>query len=125
VVAAPLVIAVGLVLAAVTQVDNAPVALVVTWAVALTITGAGIGAGWPHLSAWAMQCVDQKEGAAAGAAINTIEVIAGAFGAGLAGVVVNSAEGDVVIAARALFAVFAAVGVLGALASRRAARGLQ
>jgi hypothetical protein len=125
VVAAPLVIAVGLVLAAVTQVDDAPVALVVTWAVALTITGAGIGAGWPHLSAWAMQCVDQKEGAAAGAAINTIEVIAGAFGAGLAGVVVNSAEGDVVIAARALFAVFAAVGVLGALASRRAARGLQ
>ncbi len=125
VVAAPLVIAVGLMLAAVTQVDDAPVALVVTWAVALTITGAGIGAGWPHLSAWAMQCVDEKEGAAAGAAINTIEVIAGAFGAGLAGVVVNSAEGDVVIAARALFAVFAAVGVLGALASRRAARGLQ
>ena len=125
VVAAPLVIAVGLMLAAVTQVDNASVALVVTWAVALTITGAGIGAGWPHLSAWAMQCVDEKEGAAAGAAINTIEVIAGAFGAGLAGVVVNSAEGDVVIAARALFAVFAAVGVLGALASRRAARGLQ
>ena len=122
--AAPLVIAVGLVLAAVTQVDNAPVGLVVTWAVALTITGAGIGAGWPHLSAWAMQCVDEQEGAAAGAAINTIEVIAGAFGAGLAGVVVNSAEGDVVIAARALFAVFAAVGLLGALASRRAARNL-
>ncbi len=122
--AAPLVIAVGLFLAAVTQVDNAPVGLVVTWAVALTITGAGIGAGWPHLSAWAMQCVDEQEGAAAGAAINTIEVIAGAFGAGLAGVVVNSAEGDVVTAARALFAVFAAVGLLGALASRRAARNL-
>ena len=122
VVAAPLVIAIGLVLAAVTQADDAPVGLVVTWAVALTITGAGIGAGWPHLSAWAMQCVDEQEGAAAGAAINTIEVIAGAFGAGLAGVVVNSAHGDVVIAARALFAVFAAVGLLGALASRRAAR---
>ena len=50
---------------------------------------------------------------------------AGAFGAGLAGVVVNSAHGGVVIAARALFAVFAAVGVLGALASRRAVRGLR
>ncbi len=124
VMAAPLVIAVGLILAAVTQVDNAQVGLVVTWAVALTVTGAGIGAGWPHLSAWAMQCVDEKEGAAAGAAINTIEVIAGAFGAGLAGVVVNSAEGDLVLAARALFAVFAAVGLLGALVSRRAARGL-
>jgi MFS family permease len=124
VVAAPLVIAIGLVLAAGTQADDAPVGLVVTWAVALTITGAGIGAGWPHLSAWAMQCVDEQEGAAAGAAINTIEVIAGAFGAGLAGVVVNSAHGDVVIAARALFAVFAAVGLLGALASRRAARNV-
>jgi MFS family permease len=124
VMAAPLVIAVGLLLAAVTQIDNAPVGLVVTWAVALTITGAGIGAGWPHLSAWAMQCVDEREGAAAGAAINTIEVIAGAFGAGLAGVVVNSAEGNVVIAARALFAVFAVVGLSGALASRRAARNV-
>jgi MFS family permease len=124
VVAAPLVIGVGLLLAAVTQVDNAPVGLVLTWAVALTITGAGIGAGWPHLSAWAMQCVDEKEGAAAGAAINTIEVIAGAFGAGLAGVVVNGAEGNTVLAARALFAVFAAVGLLGALASRRAARNV-
>jgi MFS family permease len=125
VIAAPLVIALGLILTAVSQVENAPTSRVVTWAVALTITGAGIGAGWPHLSAWAMQCVDEQEGAAAGAAINTIEVIAGAFGAGLAGVVVNSAQGGVVIAARALFAVFATVGVLGALASRRAVRGLR
>ena len=52
-------------------------------------------------------------------------MIAGAFGAGLAGVVVNSAQGGVVIAARALFAVFAAVGVLGAFASRRAVRGVR
>ncbi len=125
VMAAPLVIAVGLALTAVSQVEHAPPGLVVIWALALTITGAGIGAGWPHLSAWAMQCVDEQEGAAAGAAINTVEMIAGAFGAGLAGVVVNSATGGVVIAARALFAVFAAVGVLGALASRRAVRGLQ
>ena len=92
VVVAPLVIALGLILAAATQVDNAPVGFVVTWALALTITGIGIGAAWPHLSAWSMQCVDDApEGAAAAAAINTVEVIAGAFGAGLAGVVVNSA----------------------------------
>ena len=125
VMAAPLVIAAGLAVTAVSQVEDASAGVVITWALALTITGAGIGAGWPHLSAWAMQCVDEKEGAAAGAAINTIEVIAGAFGAGLAGVVVNSAPGGVVIAARALFAVFAAVGVLGLLASRRAVRGLR
>jgi MFS family permease len=124
VVAAPLIIAVGLALAAVTQVENASTGFVVTWAVALTLTGVGLGSGWPHLSAWAMQCVDEEEGAAAGAAINTIEMIAGAFGAGLAGVVVNSADGSVVVAARALFAVFAVIGVLGALAARGAVRGL-
>jgi MFS family permease len=123
VVAAPLVMAAGLILAAATQVDNAPVGCVVLWALALTITGAGIGAGWPHLSAWAMQCVDDaKEASAAAAAINTVQLIAGAFGAGLAGVVVNSAQGGVVVAARWLFAVFAALGAAGALAAHRAAR---
>jgi len=127
VVVAPLVMAVGLILAAATQVDNAPVGLVVTWALALTITGIGIGAAWPHLSAWAMQCVDDaKEGAAAAAAINTVQLISGAFGAGLAGVVVNSAHGGgAVMAARALFAVFTVVGVAGAWAAYRATRGLR
>ena len=126
VVGAPVLIAVGLILAAATQVDNAAMGLVATWALALTITGVGIGAAWPHLSAWSMQFVDdEKEGAAAAAAINTIEVIAGAFGAGLAGVVVNTAHGSMVSAARALFAVFAVVGVLGALAAHRATRSMQ
>jgi MFS family permease len=126
VVFAPLVIALGLVLAAVTQVDNAPAGLVVTWALALTITGIGIGAAWPHLSAWSMQCIDDEaEGTAAAAAINTIEVIAGAFGAGLAGVVVNTAHGSMVIAARALFAVFAATGLLGVWAAHRATRAMR
>jgi MFS family permease len=117
------VMAIGLTLAAATQIDNAPVGFVVLWALALTITGTGIGAGWPHLSAWAMQCVDDaKEGSAAAAAINTVQLIAGAFGAGLAGVVVNSAQGDVAVAARWLFAVFAALGAAGALAAHRATR---
>jgi MFS family permease len=126
VVFAPLAIALGLGLAAATQVDNAPAALVVTWALALTITGIGIGAAWPHLSAWSMQSIDDEaEGAAAAAAINTIEVIAGAFGAGLAGVVVNTAEGSMVIAARALYVVFAVVGLLGAWVAYRATRDLR
>ncbi|MGA9489768.1 MAG: MFS transporter [Mycobacterium sp.] len=123
VVTAPLIIAAGLVLAAATQVEEASTAFVTVWALALTITGIGIGAAWPHLSAWAMQCVDdEKEGAVAAATINMIEVIAGAFGAGLAGVVVNSAHGGTAVAARALFAVFAAVGVLGALTGLRVVR---
>ena len=122
--AAPLIMAVGLALAAATQVDNAPAGVAVVWALALTITGTGIGAAWPHLSAWAMQCVDDAdEGGAAAAAINTVQLISGAFGAGLAGVIVNSAQGGAVIAARWLFAVFAALGVVGAVASYRAGRG--
>jgi MFS family permease len=104
--------------------DNAPVGVVVMWTLALTITGAGIGAAWPHLSAWAMRCVDDaEEGGAAAAAINTVQLISGAFGAGLAGVVVNSAHDGAVMAARWLFAVFATLGVIGAVASYRASRG--
>src|SRR5262249_43122241 len=99
--AAPLLMALGLALGAATQVDNAPVGVVALWAFALMITGIGIGVAWPHLSAWAMQCVDDaNEGGAAAAAINTVQLISGAFGAGLAGVVVNSAEGGAVMAAR-------------------------
>jgi hypothetical protein len=52
-----------------------------------------------------------------------VEVIAGAFGAGLAGVVVNSAPSGMVVAARWLFAVFAALGALAAVASYHASRG--
>jgi predicted MFS family arabinose efflux permease len=121
--AAPLIMAVGLALASATQVENAPPAVAVVWAVALAITGVGIGAGWPHLSAWAMRSVDEAhEGAAAAAAINTVQLISGAFGAGLAGVVVNSAHGSAVIAARCLFAVFAVLCAVGAVASYRASR---
>jgi MFS family permease len=124
VVAAPLVIGLGLAVTAVTQVDNAPAGFVVAWALSLTVAGIGIGAAWPHLSAWAMHFVDdESEGAAAAAAINIIEVIAGAFGAGLAGVVVNSAPGGEVVAARLLFAVFAALGVAGIFVAYRATRG--
>ena len=126
VVASPLVMAVGLMVAAATQVDNASAGLVVTWALALTGTGLGLGGAWPHLSAWAMRCVDDvKEGAAAAAAINTVELISGAFGAGLAGVVVNSANGGVVLAARALFAVFTVVGIAAVLTAYRASRQLR
>ena len=52
-----------------------------------------MGIAWPHLSAWAMSCVDDPaEGPAAAAAINTVQLICAAFGAGLAGVVVNMTD---------------------------------
>ena len=75
--------ATGLAIGALTQFEEASFGLVAVWAVALLITGAGVGIAWPHLSAWAMSCVDDpSEGPAAAAAINTVQLICGAFGAG-------------------------------------------
>lgn len=119
---APAVTAVGLVLAALTQTENASRGVVAVWVTALLIAGLGIGMAWPHLAAWAMGCVAApEEGGVAAAAINTVQLIAGAFGAGLAGVVVNNIDRSAE-AARWLFAVFAVLAVLGVAASVRASR---
>ena len=66
---------------------------------------------------------DPVEAGTAAAAINTVQLICGAFGAGLAGVVVNMTEGGDAAAARWLFAVFAVLAAAGLAASYRAARG--
>ena len=124
---APLVMASGLALATVTQRSDAPIGVVVLWAVALLVAGTGIGMAWPHLSARAMDCVDDPaESGAAAAAINTVQLISAAFGAGVAGVVVNAAEGAPetadLVAARWLFAVFTLLAAVGLVASNRATR---
>lgn len=123
---APLVVSAGLVVAALTHLDDHnPVVIGVVWALALLLVGAGVGVGWPHLSAWAMGCVDDPaEGSTAAAAINTVQLISGAFGAGIAGVVVNMTNGADIPAARALFVVFAGLAALGCLVSYRASRGV-
>jgi MFS family permease len=122
---APLVMASGLALGAVTQYEDANFGLVALWALALLITGTGVGIAWPHLSAWAMSCVDDPaEGPAAAAAINTVQLICGAFGAGLAGVVVNMTDtgtGDAT-SARWAFAAFAVLAAVGTIASFRSGR---
>ena len=56
---------------------------------------------------------DPVEAGTAAAAINTVQLICGAFGAGLAGVVVNMTEGGDAAAARWLFAVFAVLAAAG------------
>lgn len=118
---APLVMAIGLTIAALTQFDDASIGLVAGWAVALLVTGTGVGIAWPHLSAWAMGCVDDPaEGPAAAAAINTVQLICGAFGAGLAGVVVNMTDTGDAAPARWAFAVFALLAAAGFIASFRA-----
>ncbi|MCV7363108.1 MFS transporter [Mycolicibacterium neworleansense] len=119
---APIVMAAGLAAGAVLIRDGMAPWLVVMWGAALAVTGAGIGIAWPHLSAWAMGSVDDPvEGPAAAAAINTVQLICGAFGAGLAGVVVNLSETADAAAARWLFAAFAVLALLGAFASFRSA----
>jgi MFS family permease len=121
--AAPLVMAVGLGIAALVQRDGASFAAVAVWTVALVIAGVGIGTAWPHLSAWAMSSVDEpSEQAVAAAAINTVQLICAAFGAGLAGVVVNARENPDAVGGRWLFGLFAALAVVGCIASTRAAR---
>ncbi|TFV55367.1 MFS transporter [Mycobacterium sp. PS03-16] len=121
--AAPLVMATGLALGVVALRDEMSPAWTALWAVGLLLTGTGIGVAWPHLSAWAMSRVgDPAEGPAAAAAINTVQLICGAFGAGLAGVVVNMTDDGSATAARWLFAVFAAFVAVGVVASYRAGR---
>lgn len=120
---APLVMATGLTVGALTQHQNASPFLVACWAVALTLSGVGIGMAWPHLSAWAMFSVaDPGEGPVAAAAINTVQIISAAFGAALAGVVVNLTDRGDATAARWLFAGFAVLAALTVVASSRTSR---
>ena len=120
---APLVMAIGLGSAAMSVRSDASVAVTIGWAVALMVTGTGIGMAWPYLSAWAMGSVDDSsEGATAAAAINTVQLICGAFGAGLAGVIVNADLGDDATSARWMFGAFAVLATFTAVASYRATR---
>lgn len=120
----PLLMAVGLTLGALVLTRHLSWPLVGVWAVALFITGSGVGIAWPHLSAWIMGAVeDPVEAGTAAAAINTVQLISGAFGAGLAGVVVNITQGGDAAAARWLFTVFAVLAAAGLAASYRASRG--
>jgi MFS family permease len=119
--AAPVVLAIGLGLATLTQRDQPSVPVIAAWVIALFIAGTGVGIAWPHLSAWIMGAVDDPvEGGAAAAAINTVQLISGAFGAGLAGVVVNMTAGGDVATARWLFGVFTALAAVGVVAAYRA-----
>ncbi|ORW10356.1 MFS transporter [Mycolicibacter longobardus] len=125
VISAPLVMSAGLAVVAFARMNHYnPTAVAAIWALALLVVGVGVGAGWPHLSAWAMSCVDDPaEGGTAAAAINTVQLIGGAFGAGFAGLVVNTAMSAGAPAARWLFAIFAVLAAAGCLVAYRATRG--
>ena len=135
---APAVMAAGLGLSVLAIRDGAGPIAIAAWALALAVSGAGIGAAWPHLSVWAMGSVggasvggasvggasvdEPGEQAVAAAAINTVQLMCAAFGAGVAGVVVNLRAEPDAPAAQWLFAGFAGLAAVGWLASSRAAR---
>jgi MFS family permease len=123
---APLAVASGLALMALTPTSGGQFGVVAFWSLGLLVAGGGIGSAWPHLSVWAMSCVeDPSEGPVAAAAINTVQLVSGALGAGLAGAVVNTTDVGGASAARWLFALFAVVAAVACAASARAMRGVR
>ncbi|SHZ38528.1 Possible drug efflux membrane protein [Mycobacteroides abscessus subsp. bolletii] len=119
---APAVVAAGLFLAGVLQRDGATVLETGCWALGFVVTGAGIGMAWPHLAAAAMSASDDgSESGTGAAAISTVQLIAGAFGAGLAGVLVNLG-GSARHGAQLLFVGFAVLVLCGVVVSVRVFR---
>ncbi|MCD1571590.1 MFS transporter [Agromyces mediolanus] len=122
----PLVLAAGLAAYGLLQYEDPSLAVVVLWFVTLFVAGAGIGLGFPHLTVAALGSTSgEEEGAKAAAAVNTVLLIASAFAAALAGVLVNLAAPDLVRAAQLLMLVFAGLSVLGLLPARGAGRGIR
>jgi MFS family permease len=127
----PALLAAGTVLVAITLLTlDGPLA-VLLWAVGLVAGGFGIGTAWPHLAASAIGGAEpaddeQDEGEAdkASAAVTTVQMLAVSVGTALGGVGLALGGTDPLASARWLFAVFAVVAVLGALAARPAARGV-
>lgn len=119
----PLVMGAGLGVSALLIRDGAGTGGLVCWALALAFSGVGIGMAWPHLCVWAMGSVDDPaQQAVAAAAISTVQLMCGAFGAGLAGVVVNLRETPDATVARWLFVVFGLLAATGSVTAARAAR---
>jgi MFS family permease len=100
--------------------------VVAVWFAVLFVAGSGIGVAFPHLTVAALGAsADEEEAAKASAGINTVLIIASAFSAAAAGVLVNLGAPDVVTSARYLmfgFAVAAVLGVLPAAAAMRRSR---
>lgn len=126
---APVVSAVGLAI----LVFAAPVASAMTGTrlavvVGLTLLGAGVGMGWPHLLTAILTTSEGDEGVA-GASITTVQMISQAFGTAMAGLVTNAAglidPGGLVgiqSAARWLFAGFLAIPAVAFWTIRQATR---
>ncbi|MFJ5677544.1 MFS transporter [Streptomyces sp. NPDC093097] len=122
-VAGPGLLAVGLAVLAVLQRRDAPLLLVLAWLPVLLLAGAGIGLAMPHLSVAAMAgASDEEEGEKAAASIATVLTMSTAFGAAVAGLLVNLGRPSMVASARCLLLGFAALCALGMLTALRSDR---
>ncbi|MDZ7918325.1 MAG: MFS transporter [Rhodococcus sp. (in: high G+C Gram-positive bacteria)] len=120
VIGGPILVAAGLCTMAALLTDRAGSGAIAVWVLGLIVAGVGIGIAWPHLAVGAMTSVAEPgEGARAAAAINTVQLIANAFGAALAGVLVNLGEPSTLRSARLLLFTFAAVALIGVVAAVR------
>lgn len=120
--AGPVVLTLGLVACAVLVRDGVDGPRMAVWVAALLVVGAGIGLAWPHLSTGVLRVgTAHGDGTRAAAAINSVQMLANAFGAALTGVLVNLAT-TAAGSARLLFTGIAVLGALGILTGLRAGR---
>ncbi len=122
-VAGPGLLTAGLAVLALLQHRDAPLLLVIVWLPVLFLAGTGIGLAMPHLSVAAMASTpDEAEGEKAAAAIATVLTMSTAFGAAVAGLLVNLSGPSMLTSARCLLLGFAAISTLGILTALRANR---
>ena len=123
IVGGPVLLGSGLAVYAATQAELPGGVVLAVWALALFAAGAGIGMAFPHLTVAAMRSgTGDEEGAKASAGINTVFILASAFSAAVAGVLVNLGEPSLIRSAQYLLFTFAAVALLGAVPARMASR---
>lgn len=122
-VAGPVLLASGFAVLALLQHESTPLPVVLAWLPVLLVGGAGIGIAMPHLAVAAMTSADDpEEGKKAAAAIATVLTVATAFGAAVAGLLVNLGAPSTVTSARYLLIGFAVLSAIGILTAGRANR---
>ncbi|MFJ8912448.1 MFS transporter [Amycolatopsis sp. NPDC102389] len=120
VLAGPACLAIGFIVLGLLQTEQPSLPVVLAWLPVLFFGGTGIGIAMPHLSVAAMTSAPDGEGGRAAAAIATVLTMSTAFGAAVAGLLVNLGAASVVASARWLLFGFAAISALGLLTARRA-----
>ena len=110
--------------------SNSSTLIIALISLSLIAVGAGVGIGWPHLSTFALKFSPPEDADIAGSALSTVQQFAIAFGAALAGIVVNlsgfNQEGvaPVAVSAYWLYLCFAGVAIVAMFIAARFNRRL-